>query len=374
VTAPRRLAVIFDATEERWPSMEYSAEMLLKHLEMEHGNGFASTAIRPKFFRGFERLPLASERQRWNLGRVTTRFLSYPLQLRALRRRFDFFHIADHTYANLALWLPQERSGVFCHDLDAFEPALNPRGHETWRVAMARLQLAGFKRAARVFYSTEQLREQLVTRGIVPPARLVQARLGVAEEFWRPVETDLPEEARGFPYLLNVAGNFPRKRLDILFRIFAGVTRRFPAFRLVQHGAELNESQRQLTRELGISERIVSTPPVSRAALAALYRHCALLLLPSDREGFGFPAVEGLAAGAVVVLSDIPAFREVAGEAAVFCPPGDVTAWIHRVTALLDGSESGPPPDMRRSRAQCFSWEAHAASVAAAYSTLGVQG
>ena len=52
MTEPRRLAVIFDAVEERWPSMEYAAEMLLKVLQAEHSDRFISVGIRPRFFRG----------------------------------------------------------------------------------------------------------------------------------------------------------------------------------------------------------------------------------------------------------------------------------------------------------------------------------
>src|SRR5262249_2412210 len=158
--------------------------------------------------------------------------------------QFDLFHVADHTYSQLALVLPRGRTGVYCHDLDAFEPALEPRAYPAWRVAMARLQLAGLRRAAVVFFSTEQVREQILRRGVLDAERLVNAPYGVGDEFFNPRDDDLPEIARNVLYVLNVAGNFPRKRLDVLFKVFSHLHRSWPELRLIQCGAQLEESQK----------------------------------------------------------------------------------------------------------------------------------
>jgi len=370
VSTPQRLAVIFDAAEELWPSMDYAAEMLLAHLQREHADRLTTVGVRPHFFGGFEALQLLPERLAWNLDRLVTRFITYPLQLVPRRTAYAFFHIADHTYSALALVLPRGRTGVYCHDLDAFEAALEPAGKPMWRVQMARLQLAGLRSAAVVFFSTQQIRAQIVKRMLVPEDRLVHAPLGVADEFFAPGEGALPPELRGATYLLNVAGNFPRKRLDILFRIFARLRGEFPSLLLVQHGAALDSAQLALLSDLGIADGVVRTPPLSRAGLAALYAHARLVVLTSEREGFGFPVLEALAAGAVVVLSEIPGFRETAADAGVFCVPGDVEGWVDVIRGLLNGSRGAPGLSIRSDRARRFSWTAHAAAVSEAYLRL----
>ncbi len=371
MTPPQRLAVIFDAVEERWPSMEYAAEMLLKHLQTEHSDRFAGVAVRPRFFRGFDRAPFLNERVTWNANRLVTRFVTYPLELQRRRADFALFHIADHTYAQLALALPSGRTGIYCHDLDAFEPALEPRGQTAWRVGMARLQLAGLRRAAVVFFSTEQIHDQILRRGLLTGGRLVHAPYGISDEFFSPKDEDLPDLVRGLTYVLNVAGNFPRKRLDVLFRVFAQLQSDWPDLRLVQHGAMLDDGQRALLQDLRISNKVLQTPELTRSALAALYRHARLVLLTSEREGFGLPAVEGLAAGAVVVLSDIGGFREAAGDAGVFCPPGDIACWARVVRALLEGTLIPPSASLRAQGARGFSWTAHADAIASAYARIG---
>jgi len=55
---------------------------------------------------------------------------------------------------------------------------------------------------------------------------------------------------------------------------------------------------------------------VDKPELAGLYRRAAALLLPSRFEGFGIPVLEAMASGTPVVVSDDPALREVAGDAA----------------------------------------------------------
>jgi glycosyltransferase involved in cell wall biosynthesis len=42
-----------------------------------------------------------------------------------------------------------------------------------------------------------------------------------------------------------------------------------------------------------------------------------------------------MACGATVVASDLPVLREVGGEAAHYCPVGDVAAWTDTVLNLL---------------------------------------
>jgi len=55
---------------------------------------------------------------------------------------------------------------------------------------------------------------------------------------------------------------------------------------------------------------------VSDGALRALYGAARCFVFPSLYEGFGLPAVEAMACGCPVVVSDIPVLREVCGNAA----------------------------------------------------------
>jgi glycosyltransferase involved in cell wall biosynthesis len=73
---------------------------------------------------------------------------------------------------------------------------------------------------------------------------------------------------------------------------------------------------------------VTLTGQVSDEHLAAIYSGAHALVLPSEEEGFGLPAVEALACGTPVVACDIPALREVLDERATFIEPGDLRALI----------------------------------------------
>ena len=124
------------------------------------------------------------------------------------------------------------------------------------------------------------------------------------------------------------------------------------------------------TERLKIGPFVTQVRDLSRPQLAELYRRAAVVLVPSEAEGFGLPVVEALACGAAVVASDIPALREAGGAAAVFRPVGDVAAWAATVTELLKNSAAAPPSDTRLSHAAKFSWAEHARVIADTYRRL----
>jgi glycosyltransferase involved in cell wall biosynthesis len=96
------------------------------------------------------------------------------------------------------------------------------------------------------------------------------------------------------------------------------------------------------------------------------------VLLPSDREGFGLPLIEAMACGTPVVASGIPALREIGGDAAAYCAPGDVWSWVETVTRLLD--EKRRDPDAWQARREAcvrqasrFDWKAYATQMTQLY-------
>lgn len=373
-----RLCILADPPGEGWPSMDLVAEMLERGLtQLVDGPRFREvTRVAPALPSVARRLPKVGARNAaFNADRMLTRFGLYPMEALRLRARADLFHVADHTYAQLVHALPAGRTGVYCHDIDAFRSLVEPEreARPAWFRAMARVQLSGLRRAAVVFHSTGAVREELLRHGLVEEAKLVHAPYGTAPEFTPEGDAPLPVAATalgGKPYLLHVGSSAPRKRLDVLFAIFARVRQRFPELRLVQQGGALTPELRQQVNALGIADALVQPPKQERPGLAALYRHARLVLMTSDAEGFGLPVVEALACGAPVVASDIPPFREVGAEAVTYCPRGDVEAWSETIRRLLEHPESAPTRESRLQVAARYSWKTHAETIRDAYLRL----
>jgi glycosyltransferase involved in cell wall biosynthesis len=362
-----RLALLCDFAEEEWPSMNLVGEMLAKGLAGDAS--IRATKIVPKYRRLLGVLP----RVGWNADRLLNRLRVYPKFARqTLRDQYDLFHVVDHSYSQLVHSLPPHRVGVFCHDLDTFRCLLDPAAEPRPRLfrAMMRHVLAGFQKAAIVFHSTEAVRQQIERHGLVDPSRLVQAPYGVSEEF----TPDNGEVDRGRsieePFLLHVGSCIARKRIDVLLETFAAVRARQTKLRLVQIGGEWTAAQREQVERLGLESSITQKRGLTRTDIASLYRTAAVVLQPSESEGFGLPVAEALACGAVVIASDIPVLREVGGPAVMYCAVGDVAAWAALVERVLDDAAVAPPRDARLSRASRYSWATHIRTVADAYLRL----
>ena len=86
---------------------------------------------------------------------------------------------------------------------------------------------------------------------------------------------------------------------------------------------------------------VILTGQVTDEQLAAIYSGADALVLPSEHEGFGLPAVEALACGTPVVACEVPALREVLGDRATFVDCGDMQALV---AAAQSATRPAPPP------------------------------
>jgi glycosyltransferase involved in cell wall biosynthesis len=379
MTLPR-LAVICDLVEEDWPSMDLVAEMLLERLSRAERPLVEPVRICPPFARRFMRLPVPAARKRvaYNADRLLNRLWDYPRRLRADRAGFDFHHVCDHTYANVVHALPRGTTGVFCHDLDTFRSILTPEVEQRpgWFRAMAWTILKGLQKADLVFHTTSTIRSQIVRHGLVDERKLVQAPYGISTEFTaegvedEPYRTVLPAPFAEAPFLLHVGSCIPRKRVEVALAAYEALRARRPSLRFVQVGGEWTAEHRELIERLGIGDGIIQLMRQNRPTIASLYRGAAVVIMPSDAEGFGLPVIEALACGAKVVASDIPVFREVGGSVVSFARLADVPRWVATIEASLDGTDEGASREVRLRHAARFSWKAHAETIAGAYAAL----
>jgi glycosyltransferase involved in cell wall biosynthesis len=88
-----------------------------------------------------------------------------------------------------------------------------------------------------------------------------------------------------------------------------------------------------------IAFRNVRTPgALPHPDVLALMRRAAIFAAPSRYEPFGLAVVEAAIAGAALVLADIPTFRELWSEAALFVSSDDSAGWSLAVTELAKDS------------------------------------
>jgi glycosyltransferase involved in cell wall biosynthesis len=343
------VAILCDSPDEGWPSMDLVGEMLAEQLRVR---GIPHQAIAPA---------IRKRTPSFAMNRLWFRFADYPALVRRLE--FDLFHLIDHSYSQLLHSLPAERAVVTCHDLDTFRSVLEPNLHSrSWAFRrMTGRILEGFSKAAHVACDSKATLEEIRKCELVPSKRLSVVPLGVHPAYGPNPDEAADARAAGLlgsfdgPAILHVGSTSPRKRIDLLLRIFAAVHERHRDLRLIRVGGRMTKSQSDLARELDLEDLIFELPFLDRAVLAAIYRRAAVVLQPSDAEGFGLPVAEAMACGTPVMASDLPVLREVGGNAAIYCPPGKSTVWASELTRLLNT----PLEPLRQSslrQATDFSW------------------
>ena len=132
------------------------------------------------------------------------------------------------------------------------------------------------------------------------------------------------------PAFVVIVSAEPRKNINAVIRAF----RKMPQADLVVIGYA------------GSASRIRNLPPNIRFAgyvdeqeKATLIAEAHGLIMPSFAEGFGVPIIEALAANTPVLCSDIPVFREVAGELADYFDPFSTESICASITRVLARQE-----------------------------------
>jgi alpha-1,2-rhamnosyltransferase len=123
------------------------------------------------------------------------------------------------------------------------------------------------------------------------------------------------------PYFLVVGSIEPRKNHALILDAFELLWPDEGAPNLVivgGHGWKTESLRSRMINHPLINKKLFLFERTNDAELACLYRNTAALVIASFAEGFGLPIVEAFQHGAKVICSDIPVFREIAFQRAVF--------------------------------------------------------
>lgn len=262
---------------------------------------------------------------------------------------------------------------VTIHDLMPlkYPRYFSPRARWLYGRAMEQVR----RQARRVIAVSESTKRDIVSILGLPAARIAVAHEGEPLDLAPATVEETAATLRDLEldagcYFLFLGELARRKNPLWLVEAFARLTSGRDDLRLVFAGSEGIGARevRARVQMLGIAHRVRFCGHLPRAEVGPLLSAAAGLVLPSEDEGFGIPAVEAMSAGAPLIVSDRGALPEVAGGAARVVAFGDVAALAGAMGELLD--DPGLREQLRsrgRRRASCFSWQRHAELVVEAY-------
>jgi len=218
------------------------------------------------------------------------------------------------------LWSPANTGPLIVRDQALTIHDISPLEHPEWfRAGFAawyRLFLPIVVRRVRnVFTPSEYVKQKVVRRfGI---GNVTVTPNGVDRSSFHPgakqIRTNLPP-----CYVLFVGTLEPRKNLSTLLHAWNEIKADFKETWLMIVGVSGSVFKTiNLSHDM---KRVRFLGYVDDETLAGLYANASLFVLPSQEEGFGLPALEAMASGAPVIVSDGGALPEVVGEAGMsFC-------------------------------------------------------
>jgi glycosyltransferase involved in cell wall biosynthesis len=312
---------------------------------------------------------LRGRRQISQVSTATIRHRPTPARLlRAAWRRTDFPPVewfagrCDVFHGTNFVLPPRKRAAgvVTIHDLSylRFPETVTPDVRQ-YRELIPRALNSGAVVVTPSRAVADEVRE---TYGL-PEDRVYVTPLGVGEEWFTAEPPDdrlqhkhvLPHK-----YLVIVGAKERRKNLSMLLTAHASTVAQDPqALPLIVVGERDGHNAPSLPHKAHVLGHLADED------LRSIVAGASALVVPSSYEGFGLPVLEALATGIPVLTSDIPVFREVAGDQATYVPFDDIDAWAEALTSAgqtLAGSPAG-----RRKRAKQFTWSRCAIATLDAY-------
>lgn len=231
-------------------------------------------------------------------------------------------------------WISRRKVAAtfYVHDLIPidFPQFCSPGAHRSHKLKLATVARC----AQRVVVNSEHTRDRLVdwlTENRLPVPQLEVCRPAAQSFAGLPdpasVMLELPEPG---PYYLCAGTLEGRKNLPLLLAAWRMLSRRLPANRMPrlvlagQRGWSADEVLRDLDTMRDIAPYVIEAHGLNDAELSIVMHRARSVIKPSLAEGFSLVPAQALVDGVPVLLSDIPAHRELVrelgGRAAFFDP------------------------------------------------------
>lgn len=178
------------------------------------------------------------------------------------------------------------------------------------------------------------------------------------------------------PFVLYTGGADKRKNLPRLIQAFASLPADLRKSHQLLFAGKMPEADqlqlKSIAQRAGLLEgELLFTGYISDEELVQLYNICALFVFPSWHEGFGLPALEGMACGAPVIGANTSSLPEVIGLHEALFDPLDVAAISQKMAkALEDDSFCDRLQEHGLMQAKKFSWDETAKRAIKAWETL----
>lgn len=162
-------------------------------------------------------------------------------------------------------------------------------------------------------------------------------------------------------YIVSVSSMDPRKNFIRLVEAFNNIEDK--SIKLYIIGMQFKAFNTPDMQKL-ISENVILTGYLDDESLQKMYKNALFSVYPSLYEGFGIPPLESMSYGCPVIVSDIPALREINEDAALYADPLNIADMSSKMDLLIrDIQLRKTLSEKGRLQVQKYSWDKSAQQV-----------
>ncbi len=219
------------------------------------------------------------------------------------------------------------------------------------------------KKAKKIITVSNSTKEEIVDHLGVDSDKVIVTYEGVDSTIRNskfPTTLSLRGAGKTQNYFLYVGNVYPHKNMERLLEAFNILISQYPNISLVCVGKEdyFYKRLKRKVEEMKLSDKVFFLQNISDEELSGLYQNTLALVLPSLMEGFGLTALEAMANKCLVLAADIPALKEICGDAAIYFDTYSIGDMKKRMEEMLnDSNHLTENIEKGLERIKLFSWQ-----------------
>lgn len=232
------------------------------------------------------------------------------------RQNLDILHVP---HFNIPIFY-KGKIVVTIHDLLWHEfrglqaTTLNPASYMIKYLAYRKITAKALKKAKKIIVPAKTIKQTVSKYYPKVKNKIAVTYEGAGQFFSQPKTLPATENT-----LVYVGSLYPHKNIKVVIRALKDL----PDFTLKLVGSRniFQQQTREIVKKYEASDQVEFTGYLTDDKLAELLHSAFALIQPSLSEGFGLTGVEAMASGVPVIASDIPIFKEIYKDAAVYFNP-----------------------------------------------------
>jgi len=281
---------------------------------------------------------------KWHLFRLIHQLNTIYTKYHLYKNDFDVFHPTFYTHYNLTNI--KKPSVITIHDM-VWEEYPHIRSH---MIPSQKHKQRLAEAATHVIAVSETTKQGIAKHYSIPSEKITVIHLGGFHNW----NIDLLKKQK---WLIYIGNRSAYKNFCLLLSICKRLFYHLPEWKLYcLGGGELTHSEKNYMQEQGLNNHIFQVE-VDELQLHDFYQKASVYISTSKLEGFGIPIIESLSAGCRLALTDIPIYREVAQDNAIYYNPDDADDMLNKIIALCTTTCTPKEILDRIQYASNFTWE-----------------